>query len=62
MAFVSDCLRGSGEGFYREPSENVIAPTLGTSFDSLGEAEDFYNLYSWEEVFQNKIWAERAEC
>ena len=30
------------------PGENVIVPKIGISFDTLGEAYDFYNLYSWE--------------
>ncbi|XP_037469051.1 protein FAR1-RELATED SEQUENCE 8-like isoform X2 [Triticum dicoccoides] len=29
----------------------VINPTIGTSFDSLDEAYEFYNLYSWEYGF-----------
>jgi hypothetical protein len=29
----------------------VLEPTLGMSFDSLGEAYNFYNLYSWEHGF-----------
>ena len=31
-----------------KPSEIVGRPEIGMSFDSLGEAYDFYNLYSWE--------------
>lgn len=38
-------------GFAENPGDNVIVPTLGTSFDSLGEAYEFYNLYSWEKGF-----------
>lgn len=34
--------------FIENPTENVISPALGTTFDSLGEAYDFYNLYPWE--------------
>lgn len=34
--------------FAEEPTKSVIKPELGTSFDSLGEAYNFYNLYSWE--------------
>lgn len=34
--------------FAEEPSKSVVRPELGLSFDSLGEAYDFYNLYSWE--------------
>ncbi|XBI57134.1 hypothetical protein VPH35_038600 [Triticum aestivum] len=31
-----------------KPLENVVKPEIGMSFDSLGEAYDLYNLYSWE--------------
>lgn len=31
-----------------EPTKNLVRPTLGPSFDSLGNAYDFYNLYSWD--------------
>jgi hypothetical protein len=31
--------------------EQVMAPEIGMSFDSVGDAYDFYNLYSWEEGF-----------
>nr|XP_051204419.1 uncharacterized protein LOC127317860 [Lolium perenne] len=30
----------------------VILPEVGVSFDSIGEAYDFYNLYSWERGFR----------
>ena len=33
--------------FAETPGDIVIVPKIGTSFDSLGEAYDFYNLYSW---------------
>jgi hypothetical protein len=29
-------------------SDAIIAPEIGMEFDSLHEAYDFYNLYSWE--------------
>ena len=35
-------------GFVDKPGENVIVLALGTGFDTLGEAYNFYNLYSWE--------------
>lgn len=38
--------------YAEEPAKSVIRPELGLSFDSLVEAYDFYNLYSWE------IWQE----
>ena len=31
--------------------EHVVEPAIGLTFDSLGEAYDFYNLYSWEHGF-----------
>lgn len=48
-------------------TENVITPTLGTSFDSLGEAYAFYNLYSWENGFgikyrKSRFNVERTKC
>ncbi|XP_044444717.1 uncharacterized protein [Triticum aestivum] len=37
---------------YAEKCEgHVINPTIGTEFDSLDEAYEFYNLYSWETGF-----------
>jgi hypothetical protein len=47
--------------------DEVIDPCLGTSFDSLGEAYDFYNLYSWEHGFgirygKNRLNAEKTKC
>ncbi|XP_073360980.1 uncharacterized protein [Aegilops tauschii subsp. strangulata] len=38
-------------GFTQKRGDIVIVPALGTSFDTLGEAYDFYNLYSWEKGF-----------
>jgi hypothetical protein len=32
-------------------ADYVLEPSLGMTFDSLGEAYDFYNLYSWEHGF-----------
>jgi hypothetical protein len=29
----------------------ILEPVIGTSFDSLAEAYEFYNLYSWEVGF-----------
>lgn len=34
--------------YVEEPTESVVRPELGLSFDSLGEAYNFCNLYSWE--------------
>uniref|UniRef100_A0ACD5YHG4 Uncharacterized protein n=1 Tax=Avena sativa TaxID=4498 RepID=A0ACD5YHG4_AVESA len=44
-------LEKSIRGFAERKTENVVNPTLGTSFDSLAEAYDFYNLYAWEMGF-----------
>uniref|UniRef100_A0A453IEG9 FAR1 domain-containing protein n=3 Tax=Aegilops tauschii subsp. strangulata TaxID=200361 RepID=A0A453IEG9_AEGTS len=48
-------------------SDNVIKPEICMSFDSLGEAYDFYNLYSWEVEFGNRygksrLNVERTKC
>ena len=44
--------------FAEDPGDIVIVPKIGTSFDTLGEAYDFYNLYSWEKGLASDI--ERA--
>lgn len=54
-------------GFAESPGENVIVPTLGISFDTLGEAYDLYNLYSWEKGFgirygKSRLNVERTKC
>lgn len=38
--------------FAEEPTKSVVHHELGLSFDSLGEAYDLYNLYSWEIGFE----------
>ncbi|XP_044331287.1 protein FAR1-RELATED SEQUENCE 5 isoform X1 [Triticum aestivum] len=35
-------------GFATRKTDAVVSPSVGLVFDSLGEAYDFYNLYSWE--------------
>ncbi|XP_044418290.1 protein FAR1-RELATED SEQUENCE 5 isoform X1 [Triticum aestivum] len=52
--------------YAEEPTKSVIRPELGLTFDSLGEAYDFYNLYSWEIGFgirygNSRINAERSK-
>uniref|UniRef100_A0A453A0B7 Uncharacterized protein n=1 Tax=Aegilops tauschii subsp. strangulata TaxID=200361 RepID=A0A453A0B7_AEGTS len=32
--------------YAEQPDKSVVRPELGLSFDSSGEAYDFYNLYS----------------
>ena len=53
--------------YAEESSKSVITPVLGLNFDSLGEACDFYNLYSWEIGFairygKSRLNAERTKC
>ena len=38
----------STRGFAENTGDYVIVPKLGTNFHTLGEAYDFYNLYSWK--------------
>lgn len=38
-------------GFVDREGDEVVKPELGTTFDSLTEAYDFYNMYSWEHGF-----------
>ncbi|XBJ09264.1 hypothetical protein VPH35_014363 [Triticum aestivum] len=50
----------------RGADKSVVRPELGLSFDSLGEARDFYNLYSWEISFgiwygKSRLNAERTK-
>lgn len=37
--------------YAEKKTETVIVPAVGSNFDSLGEAYDYYNLYSWETGF-----------
>ena len=53
--------------FVENPTENGISPVLSTTFDSLGEAYDFYNLYFWEKGFgirygKSQLNVERRKC
>ena len=46
---------------------NVVNPAVGTSFDSLDEAYQFYTLYSWELGFgirylKSRLNVERVKC
>uniref|UniRef100_A0A453TCE7 Protein FAR1-RELATED SEQUENCE n=1 Tax=Aegilops tauschii subsp. strangulata TaxID=200361 RepID=A0A453TCE7_AEGTS len=38
-------------GFADNHSETVVIPSVGLTFDSINEAYEFYNLYSWETGF-----------
>ncbi|KAM3385940.1 hypothetical protein ACQJBY_009544 [Aegilops geniculata] len=46
---------------------HVVEPAIGLTFDSLGEAYDFYNLYSWEHGFgirygKSRLNADKTKC
>ncbi|KAM0858644.1 hypothetical protein ACQ4PT_047701 [Festuca glaucescens] len=41
-------LESAFRGFVERKGDEVLSPIIGLSFDSLGEAYDYYNLYSWE--------------
>ncbi|KAM3262162.1 hypothetical protein ACQJBY_052703 [Aegilops geniculata] len=52
--------------YVEQPDKSVMRPELGLSFHSLGEAYDFYNLYSWEIGFgirygKSRLNAERTK-
>ena len=53
--------------FISKRDGNVVNPAVGTSFDSLDEAYQFYNLYSWEVGFgirysKSRLNVERVKC
>ena len=53
--------------FGENPAENVTILVLGTTFDSLEEAYNFYNLYSWGKGFgiqygKSRLNVERTKC
>jgi hypothetical protein len=53
---------------YADRKEGVVVdPAVGTSFDSLEEAYEFYNLYSWEMGFgvrfsKSRLNVQRTKC
>lgn len=51
-------LENSIKNYAERKSNTVVNPMVGTSFDSLEVAYDFYNLYSWEVGFGIKY----AKC
>jgi hypothetical protein len=63
----TSALEKSIRGFANKESESVINPKIATSFDSLQDAYDFYNLYSWELGFgirygKSRLNVERVKC
>ncbi|KAM0929741.1 hypothetical protein ACQ4PT_001417 [Festuca glaucescens] len=62
-----DALEQSVRVFAENPSENAVKLEPGMSFDSLNEAYDVYNLYSWEHGFgirygKSSLNVERTKC
>ncbi|XP_044426035.1 uncharacterized protein [Triticum aestivum] len=54
-------------GYAEKLGPNVIEPEIGLTFDSLGEAYDFYNIYSWELGFgirygKSRLNSEKTKC
>lgn len=57
----------SMRAFITKRDGNVVNPAVGTSFDSLDEAHQFYNLYSWEVGFgirysKSRLNVDRLKC
>ncbi|XP_048574059.1 protein FAR1-RELATED SEQUENCE 5-like [Triticum urartu] len=57
----------SMRAFILKRDGNVVNPAVRSSFDSLGEAYQFYNLYSWELGFgirysKSRLNVERVKC
>jgi hypothetical protein len=66
-ATTKTALEKSIRGYAEKLGDEVIDPGLGTTFDFLGEAYDFYNLYLWEHGFgirygKSRLNAERTTC
>lgn len=47
-------------GFAERDTETVVTPSVGLTFDSIVEAYEFYNLYSWETGFGIRYAKSRA--
>jgi len=62
-----DALEQTIRGYVDKLGGHVVEPAIGLTFDSLGEAYDFYNLYSWEHGFgirygKRRLNAEKTKC
>ena len=60
-------LKKTLRGYAETKTNTVVVPAVGYNFDSLGEAYDFYNLFSWEIGFgirygKSKLNVERTKC
>lgn len=54
-------------GYAKTLGDCVVEPSVGLTFDSLGEAYDFFNLYSWELGFgirygKSRLNSEKTKC
>lgn len=54
-------------GYANKLGDHVVESAIGLTFDSLVEAYDFYNLYSWEHGFgirygKSRLNAEKTKC
>lgn len=54
-------------GYVDKLGDHVVVTTIGLTFDSLGEAYDFDNLYSWEHGFgisygKSRLNAKKTKC
>ena len=53
--------------FAEKGEGHVVSPKIGTEFDSLDEAYEFYNVYSWEIGFsirlaKSRLNVQRTRC
>lgn len=48
---LTSALENSIKNYAERKSDIVVNPAVGTSFDCLDDAYNFYNLYSWEVGF-----------
>ncbi|KAM3332267.1 hypothetical protein ACQJBY_027835 [Aegilops geniculata] len=60
-------LEASIRPFVDKKSQNVVNPSIETSFDSIEEGYEFYNLYSWEVGFgvryaKSRLNVHRKKC
>lgn len=54
-------------GHAKKLGDHVVEPAIGTTFEPLSEAYDFYNLYSWEHGFdvrygKSRLNSEKTKC
>ncbi|XP_071674640.1 uncharacterized protein [Lolium perenne] len=67
MPFEASALEKLICDYAEKLGDDIIDPCLGTTFSSLSEAYDFYNLYSWQHCFgirygKSRLNAEKTKC